>query len=73
MLWGKNGNILGIYFNSTYISIFYITEFKIYEGDVDTSKYNCFSRLFHLVHVLQCGRGILKINWYERFQGKNIK
>ena len=27
--------------------------------------------LGHLVHVVQCGRSILKINWYEWFPNKN--
>ena len=57
--------------------ILYISrEFKIYNGDgrrkrhlkIYLSFIISLSRLFSLFHVLQCGRSILKINWYERFQ-----
>ena len=44
-----------------------IREFKIYDGDGRRSL----SRLFSLVHVLQYGRSIQKLNWYERFQSGN--
>ena len=50
--------------------------------DVDenvTSKYNfalliaSFSRLLHLVRVVQCGRNILTIDWFERFHRSKIR
>ena len=45
--------------------------FKIYDGDVDElCTIASFSRLGHLVRVVQCGWSILKINWYKSFQSE---
>ena len=59
-----------------------IRDFKIYYGDVDESftskcKVLCtilrLSRLFRLVHFMQCGRITLKLNLHEQFRSKNTE
>ena len=53
-----------------------IRDLKIYDGNFQGKRHLkislCFniilSRLFYLVHFLQFGRSIVKINWYEQLQ-----